>query len=239
MLEIINYSKTYPGGKKAVSNLNLKVDAGDIYGFIGHNGAGKSTTIKSAVGILDFDEGQILIDGHSIIKEPVLCKSMIAYIPDNPDIYGHLSGVQYLNFICNIFGVPADEKNEKIEKYSTMFGMKENLADPISTYSHGMRQKIAIIAAISHSPKLLILDEPFVGLDPIASYQLKEIFKEMCKNGSAIFFSTHVLEVVEKLCNKVAIIKDGVLIKSGNTDEVRGDETLEEIFISLSESKDA
>lgn len=238
MLEIKNFSKTYPGGKKAVSNLNITVEAGDIYGFIGHNGAGKSTTIKAVVGILNFDEGDILIDGHSIKKEPMLCKSMIAYIPDNPDIYGHLTGIQYLDFICDIFGVKEEDKNARINKYAELFDIKKNLADPISSYSHGMRQKIAIIAAISHNPKLLILDEPFVGLDPIASHELKEIFKQMCAEGAAIFFSTHVLEVVEKLCNKVAIIKDGELIISGDTDTVRGDGSLESIFIGLEEKNE-
>ncbi len=233
MLKITNFSKTYPGGKMAVKDLSLIVEAGDIFGFIGHNGAGKSTTIKAVVGILDFEEGEIIVDGLSVKKYPLDCKKKIAYIPDNPDIYGHLTGIQYLDFISELFDVPKNIKNEKISRYSELFGIKKDLANPISTYSHGMRQKIAIIAAITHNPKLLILDEPFVGLDPIASHTLKEIFKEMCANGSAIFFSTHVLEVVEKLCNKVGIIKDGQLVVCGKTDEVRGDKSLESLFIEL------
>lgn len=233
MLKIKNYSKIYSGNKRAVSNLTLDVEAGDIYGFIGHNGAGKSTTIKSIVGILDFEEGEIYVNGKSIKKDPLECKKVIAYIPDNPDIYSHLSGIAYLNFLCDIFEVSQEDRNDRINRYAEMFEIKQNLADLISSYSHGMRQKVAIIGALVHRPKLLVLDEPFVGLDPKASHTLKVLMKELVEEGSAIFFSTHVLEVVEKLCNKVAIIRDGVLVASGNTDEVKGDSSLENLFLEL------
>ncbi|MEY8426762.1 ABC transporter ATP-binding protein [Lachnospiraceae bacterium 46-15] len=237
MLEIRNFSKTYKKGKKAVDNLTLTVEAGDIYGFIGHNGAGKSTTIKSVVGVLDFEEGEILIDGKSIRKYPVECKKVMAYIPDNPDIYEHLTGVKYLNFIGDIYEVPSKVRKERIAKYGDLLEITGNLGDLISSYSHGMKQKVALISALIHQPKLMVLDEPFVGLDPKASITLKNIMHEMCGNGSAIFFSTHVLEVAEKLCNKIAIIKDGRLIVSGETEKLTGDESLENLFLEVIEDE--
>ena len=233
MLKIINFTKTYKGGSKAVDNLDLEVKAGDLYGFIGHNGAGKTTTIRSVVGVLDFEEGDILIDGVSIKKDPVLCKSKIAYIPDNPDLYDHLTGIQYLNFIGDIFCVEIKEREELIQKYAEWFEITQNLGDLISSYSHGMKQKLAIISALIHKPKLLVLDEPFVGLDPKASHTLKEIMNEFCSEGKAIFFSTHVLDVAEKICNKIAIIKGGKLIISGDLDKVKGNDTLENVFLEL------
>ena len=217
MLEIINFSKTYKGGKKAVSNLNLEILPGDIYGFIGHNGAGKTTTIKAVVGILDFEEGEIRIDGHSVKEEPLVCKSLLAYIPDNPDLYEHLTGIQYLDFIADIFQIPSAVRTERIGEYAEQFGITESLGDLISSYSHGMKQKLAIISALIHKPRLLVLDEPFVGLDPSASVVLKQNMHALCEEGSAIFFSTHVLDVAEKLCNKIAIIKAGVLVAAGET----------------------
>ena len=232
MLKIENLTKTY-GEKKAVDNLSLHIRRGEIYGFIGHNGAGKTTTLKSVAGILDFDEGEILIDGKSIRKSPVECKRMIAYIPDNPDLYDFMSGIKYLNFVADIFGVSPSERQEKIRKYADAFELTKDLAQPISSYSHGMKQKLAVISAWLHSPRLIIMDEPFVGLDPKAAFKLKEMMREHCDNGGAIFFSTHVLEVAEKLCDKVAIIKQGRLIKSGTMEEVRGDESLEEVFLEL------
>lgn len=232
MLEIKNYSKTY-GKKVAVNQLTLKVEAGDIFGFIGHNGAGKSTTIKSIVGVLDFKDGDILIDGHSVKKEPLVCKQITAYIPDNPDLYDNMTGIQYLNFIADIFGVDAKEREELIKKYSDMLEITSSLGDMISSYSHGMKQKLAIISALIHKPKLLVLDEPFVGLDPMASLMLKNTMKELCESGTAIFFSTHVLEVAEKLCNKIAIIKSGKLVAMGKTEEVIGDSSLEDIFMEV------
>lgn len=232
MLEIKNYSKTY-GKKVAVDQLTLKVEAGDIFGFIGHNGAGKSTTIKSMVGVLDFKDGDILIDGHSVKKEPLVCKQITAYIPDNPDLYDNMTGIQYLNFIADIFGVDAKEREELIKKYSDMLEITSSLGDMISSYSHGMKQKLAIISALIHKPKLLVLDEPFVGLDPMASLMLKNTMKELCESGTAIFFSTHVLEVAEKLCNKIAIIKSGKLVAMGKTEEVIGDSSLEDIFMEV------
>ncbi len=236
MLKIENLTKTY-GNKKAVDNLSLHIQRGEIYGFIGHNGAGKTTTMKSVVGILDFDEGEILIDGKSIRKSPVDCKRLIAYIPDNPDLYDFMSGIKYLNFVADIFGVSSDERQERIRKYADIFELTNDLAQPISSYSHGMKQKLAVIAAWIHSPKLIVMDEPFVGLDPKAAFTLKEMMREHCDKGGAIFFSTHVLEVAEKLCDKVAIIKQGTLIKSGTMEEVRGDESLEEVFLELEASK--
>lgn len=232
MLRIKNLTKTY-GNKKAVDDLSLHIQRGEIYGFIGHNGAGKTTTLKSIVGILDFDEGEILIDSKSIRKSPVECKRLIAYIPDNPDLYDFMSGIKYLNFVSNIFGVASDERQEKIRKYADAFELTKDLAQPISSYSHGMKQKLAVIASWLHSPKLIVMDEPFVGLDPKAAFILKEMMREHCDKGGAIFFSTHVLEVAEKLCDKVAIIKQGKLIKSGTMEEVRGDESLEEVFLEL------
>lgn len=234
MLKINNLSKTYKGGKKAVSNLNIEISSGDIYGFIGHNGAGKTTTIKCLVGIHDFDEGEILIDGVSVKENPIRCKSKIAYIPDNPDIYEYLTGIQYLNFIADVFKVPADVREKRIREYSEIFEITGSLGDLVLSYSHGMKQKLAIISALVHHPKLLILDEPFVGLDPKASIALKEIMRNICNEGGAIFFSTHVLDVAEKLCNKIAIIKNGELVVSGKMNEfVKDGETLESVFMEV------
>jgi ABC-2 type transport system ATP-binding protein len=235
MLQISGLSKTYPGGKIAVSNLSLTVENGDIFGFIGHNGAGKTTTIKSVVGILPFDSGEIIIDGHSVKAEPMLCKSLIAYIPDTPELYDTLTGTQYLNFISDIFRISKPDRKVKIEKYADILEMTDSLNDKISSYSHGMKQKLSLIAAFVHEPKLLILDEPFVGLDPRATFSVKTIMKEFCAEGKAIFFSTHVLEVAEKLCTKIAIIKDGELIASGDTETVKGNQSLEEVFLELTD----
>lgn len=234
MLRIEHLTKKY-GEKKAVDDLSIHIAKGEIYGFIGHNGAGKTTTIKSVVGILDFDEGEIYIDGKSVKKESLQCKKEIAYIPDNPDLYEFMTGMQYLSFISDIFGVEEKERKERIEKYSDAFQIKDDLNSPISSYSHGMKQKLAVISALVHNPKLIIMDEPFVGLDPIASHLLKEIMREKCNEGGAIFFSTHVLEVAEKLCDKIAIIKGGKLIKSGTMEEVKGDSSLESVFLELEE----
>lgn len=233
MLEIKNFTKIYKGGKPAVENLSLEIQAGDIYGFIGHNGAGKTTTIKAVVGIMDFDQGEIFIDGHSIVKEPMVCKAILAYIPDNPDLYEHLTGIQYLNFVGDIFGISKELRMERIKKYGDDFEITSNLGDLISSYSHGMKQKVAIISALLHRPKLLVLDEPFVGLDPKASVILKNIMHELCAEGSAIFFSTHVLDVAEKLCNKIAIIKEGKLVAAGETEKLTGDNSLEEVFMEV------
>jgi ABC-2 type transport system ATP-binding protein len=237
MLQIKNFSKTYKGGKKAVNNLSLTVEVGDILGFIGHNGAGKSTTIKSVVGILDFEEGEITINNISIKTQPLACKKMMAYIPDNPDLYEHLTGIQYLNFIADIFGVPAKERIDCIQKYGKAFEITAALGDVISSYSHGMKQKVAIIAALVHKPKLLILDEPFVGLDPKAAITLKNAMRELCAEGSAVFFSTHVLEVAEKLCNKIAMIKSGNLMAYGDTQDLIKDGSLEELFMEVADEK--
>lgn len=233
MLDIIKFSKSYKNGKKAVNNISITVNTGEIFGFIGHNGAGKTTTIKSVVGILEFNEGDILIDGLSIKEDPISCKRKIAYIPDNPDIYESLTGIQYLNFIGDIYEVSKEEREKLIKLYSEKFEIMSALGDLISSYSHGMKQKLAIISALIHKPKLLILDEPFVGLDPKASHILKEEMRKLCNDGVAIFFSTHVLEVAEKLCDKVAIIKDGSIVSQGNMDEVKGDSSLEDIFMEL------
>ena len=232
MVEIKNLSKSY-GDKKVVDNLSLTINDGEIYGFIGHNGAGKTTTIKCVIGILAFEEGSILIDGLSIKEKPLDCKKKIAYIPDNPDLYNYMSGIEYLNFIGDVFKVSQLEREKAIDKYASVFEIKDSLANPISSYSHGMRQKLAIIAAWLHKPDLIIMDEPFVGLDPKASHDLKMMMREFCDNGGSIFFSTHVLEVAEKLCDKVAIIKEGKLIKSGTMDEVKGDSSLESVFLEL------
>ena len=232
MVEIKNLSKSY-GDKKVVDNLSLTINDGEIYGFIGHNGAGKTTTIKCVIGILAFEEGSILIDGLSIKEKPLDCKKKIAYIPDNPDLYNYMSGIEYLNFIGDVFKVSQLEREKAIDKYATVFEIKDSLANPISSYSHGMRQKLAIIAAWLHNPDLIIMDEPVVGLDPKASHDLKMMMREFCDNGGSIFFSTHVLEVAEKLCDKVAIIKEGKLIKSGTMDEVKGDSSLESVFLEL------
>ena len=232
MLIIEHLTKTY-GDKKAVDDLSLHIRPGEIFGFIGHNGAGKSTTLKSAVGILQFDAGRITINGSDLLAEPVKCKRDLAYIPDNPDLYEFMSGIKYLNFIADIFGIPAAERQEKIRKYADLFELTGDLAQPISAYSHGMKQKLAVISAWLHDPKLIVMDEPFVGLDPKASHLLKEMMREHCDKGGAIFFSTHVLEVAEKLCDKVAIIKQGRLIKVGTMEEVKGDDSLEEVFLEL------
>ncbi|MEK4744829.1 MULTISPECIES: ABC transporter ATP-binding protein [unclassified Bacillus (in: firmicutes)] len=231
MLEIINFSKTYKGGKKAVDHLNITVQAGDIFGFIGHNGAGKSTTIKSLVGVIDFEEGEIFVDGHSVKKDPIACKRVMAYIPDNPDLYEQLTGIQYLNFVADVFKVSAKDREEQIQKYGDAFEITPYLGDLISSYSHGMKQKVAIISAVLHKPKLLVLDEPFVGLDPKAAVVLKGIMKELCEKGSAIFFSTHVLDVAEKLCNKIAMINRGKLALSGEVNSLIKEGSLEELFM--------
>lgn len=233
MLEIKNFSKSYKKDKKAVDNLNLNVDSGDIYGFIGHNGAGKTTTLRAIAGILEFEEGDILIDGVSIKDDPVGCKQKIAFIPDNPDLYEHLNGISYLNFIGDIYEVNKSDREILIKKYADELELTDNLGDSISSYSHGMKQKLAIIAALIHKPMLLVLDEPFVGLDPKASHTLKQTMGELCKEGSSIFFSTHVLEVAERLCNKIAIIKGGKLVASGTTEEVKGNNSLEDVFLEL------
>ena len=232
MLNIEHLTKAY-GEKKAVDNLSLHIAPGEIYGFIGHNGAGKTTTLKSVVGILQFDAGEITIDGISIKENPLECKRRFAYIPDNPDLYDYMTGIKYLNFIADIFGVGAGERQERIRKYGDAFELTADLAQPIAAYSHGMKQKLAIISAWLHEPKLILMDEPFVGLDPKAAHLLKEMMREMCDEGGAIFFSTHVLEVAEKLCDKVAIIKSGRLIRSGTMEEVKGDESLEDVFLEL------
>ncbi len=232
MLKIEHLTKTY-GDKKAVDNLNLHIKPGEIYGFIGHNGAGKTTTLKSVVGILQFDEGEILINGKSVRTAPLDCKRDIAYIPDNPDLYDFMTGIKYLNFIADIFKVSVADRQERIRKYADLFELTADLAQPIAAYSHGMKQKLAIIAAWLHQPKLIIMDEPFVGLDPKASHLLKGMMRDVCDAGGAIFFSTHVLEVAEKLCDKVAIIKGGKLIRSGTMEEVKGDDSLEEVFLEL------
>lgn len=232
MLRIEHLTKKY-GDNVAVSDLSLHIAPGEIYGFIGHNGAGKTTTLKSAVGILKFEEGEIYIDGTSIKKDPLECKAKIAYIPDNPDIYDYMTGEKYLNFIADIFRVDKAERDARIKKYADMFELTSALPDAVSSYSHGMKQKLVIISALIHAPKLIIMDEPFVGLDPMSAHLLKEIMREHCNGGGAIFFSTHVLEVAEKLCDKVAIIKDGILIRSGTMEEVKGDSSLEDVFLEL------
>jgi ABC-2 type transport system ATP-binding protein len=235
MLQIKHLSKTYRNGKKAVDDLSLHVLPGDIYGFIGHNGAGKTTTLRACVGVLTFDQGEILIDGHSIQDEPVLCKGKMAFIPDNPEIYPFLTGIQYLTLISDIYGVNSQDRQRRIEEYATRLELFPNLSDLVSSYSHGMKQKLAIISALTHEPKLLLLDEPFVGLDPKAAFTVKAIMQELCSRGSAVFFSTHVLEVAEKLCNKIAIIRGGSLVVSGSTQDVRGNSSLEEVFMELIE----
>ena len=234
MLKIEHLTKAY-GEKKAVDDLSLHINPGEIYGFIGHNGAGKTTTLKAVAGILQFDKGEILIGGKSVRTSPLDCKRDIAYIPDNPDLYDYMSGIKYLNFIADVFGVSAADRKERIHKYAELFELTADLAQPIAAYSHGMKQKLAIIAAWLHNPKLIIMDEPFVGLDPKASHLLKGMMREVCDGGGAIFFSTHVLEFAEKLCDKVAIIKNGKLIRSGTMEEVKGDDSLEEVFLELEE----
>ena len=232
MLKIEHLTKVY-GDKKAVDDLSLTIESGEIYGFIGHNGAGKTTTLKSVAGILKIDEGEIEIGGVSIKKNPLKCKESLAYIPDNPDLYEFMTGIQFLNFIADVFKVDSDARAERIRKYADLFELTNDLAQPIATYSHGMKQKLAIISAWIHAPKLILMDEPFVGLDPKASHILKGMMRELCDQGGAIFFSTHVLEVAEKLCDKVAIIKGGKLIRSGTMEDVRGDDSLEEVFLEL------
>ena len=235
MLEIKGYSKTYGEGKKAADSVTLTVESGDIYGFIGHNGAGKSTTIRAVVGVLDFTEGDIFIDGHSVKDDSMACKMVTAYIPDNPDLYENLTGIQYLNFIADVFSIGTDVREERIKEYADRFEITEALGDLISSYSHGMKQKLAIISALIHEPKLMVLDEPFVGLDPKASFTLKQIMHEMCEKGTAIFFSTHVLDTAEKLCNKIAIIKQGKIIASGTMEELTHGQSLEEVFLEAIE----
>lgn len=233
ILEIKNLKKIYGNKKKAVDGLSISIESGDIFGFIGANGAGKTTTIKAVLGIHDFDHGEIIIDGHSIKKDPLACKSILAYIPDNPDLYEHLTGYQYINFIADLYNIPTSQRIQSIKKYSDLFEMTPNLGNVISSYSHGMKQRTAIISALVHSPKLLILDEPFVGLDPKATFLLKQVMKECVSKGGAIFFSTHVLDVAEKLCNKIAVIKDGKLIASGLTETVKGNKSLEDFFMEV------
>lgn len=232
MLEINGLSKSY-GSHKAVDNLSMRIANGEIHGFIGHNGAGKTTTLRSIAGIMQFEEGTITIDGHSIKEEPLACKKIMAYIPDNPDLYEFMSGIQYLNFIADIFGVDISTRDERIHRYTDLFEITNVLDDAISSYSHGMKQKLAIVSAWIHEPKLILMDEPFVGLDPKASHILKQMMREFCDQGNAILFSTHVLEVAEKLCDRVAIIKDGKLIRSGTMEDVKGDSSLESVFLEL------
>lgn len=232
MLQIEHLTKRY-GEKCAVNDLTLHIRPGELCAFIGHNGAGKTTTLKACCGILNFDEGRILVDGRSIADDPIACKQMLAYLPDNPDLYEYLSGIAYLNFICDVYKVGKTQRMERIKHYSELLELTDELSDPISSYSHGMKQKLALIAALAHEPKLILMDEPFVGLDPKASHQLKQVMQEHCKNGGAIFFSTHVLEVAEKLCDRVAIIKNGRLVISGTMEEVRGDTSLEDVFLEL------
>ena len=232
MLKIEHLTKLY-GEKKAVDDLSLHIRAGEIYGFIGHNGAGKTTTLKAAVGILEFDRGDIFVDGKSIRQEPLACKREMAYIPDNPDLYEYMTGIKYLHFIADIYGVDVQTRRERIHKYADLFALTDDLGQAIAAYSHGMKQKLAIIAAWIHQPRLILMDEPFVGLDPKAAHILKGMMRELCESGGAIFFSTHVLEVAEKLCDKVAIIKGGKLIRSGTMEEVKGDDSLEEVFLEL------
>lgn len=238
MLEIKNFSKSYGNGKKAAEDVNITVNAGDIFGFIGHNGAGKSTTIRAVVGVLEFEEGDIFIDGHSVKDEPMECKKVTAYIPDNPDLYENLTGMQYLYFIADIFGIGEKERKERIDLYSRELEITDALGDLISSYSHGMKQKVAIISALIHEPKLLVLDEPFVGLDPKAAFALKKIMHDLCEKGSAVFFSTHVLDVAQKLCNRIGIIKQGKMVATGDIDAIIGEQSLEEVFLEVTDSKE-
>ena len=234
MLRIEHFTKRY-GEKVAVDDLSLRIAPGEIFGFIGHNGAGKTTTLKACCGILHFDQGQIFVDGKSIQSDPIGCKREMAYVPDNPDLYEFLTGIQYLNFTADIYGVEKKDSTQRIQRYGELLGMTDDLTLPISDCSHGMRQKIALMAALIHEPKLILMDEPFVGLDPVASHQLKQLMREHCRQGGAIFFSTHVLEVAEKLCDKVAIIKGGKLVTCGTMEEVRGKDSLEQVFLELEE----
>ena len=235
MIEIKNVSKTYNGKKKVLKNISFKIEGGEIFAFIGHNGAGKTTMIKCIMGILDFEEGDILVDNKSIKEEPLECKRIMAYVADNPDLYENMKAIDFINFICDMYEVDKAERKERIEKYSKMFEMADSLNDEISSFSHGMKQKVALISALAHNPKILIMDEPFVGLDPKAVFDMKEIMKQMCKEGKTIFFSTHILEVAEKLCSRVAIIKQGKIVKVGKMSEIKGDESLEQVFLELDE----
>ena len=238
MLNIEHYCKTYPGGHKAVDDLSIHVLPGEIYGFIGHNGAGKTTTLRAAAGVMDFTEGRILIDGHDVKKEPVAAKKVTAFLPDNPDLYDFMKGIDYLNFIADLYDISGEQRTRDIREYGDAFELTGNLGSPIGSYSHGMRQKLALISAFLRHPRLLILDEPFVGLDPTASHLMKEFLAQLCQEGSAVFFSTHVLEVAEKLCDKIAIIKNGRLVKSGPTQELVGDSDLESVFLELEGEKE-
>mgnify|MGYP004472307289 FL=1 len=235
MIEIKNVSKTYNGDKKAIRNVSFKVDGGEIFGFIGHNGAGKTTMIKSIVGILDFEDGDILINGKSIKSNPIECKMDIAYVPDNPDLYENMRAIDFINFICDMYEIDKDTRKKNVIKYAKMFEIDDKLGDDISSFSHGMKQKVALIAALSHDPKVLIMDEPFVGLDPKAVFDMKEIMRNMAKKGKTVFFSTHILDVAEKLCDRVAIIKSGEIVKIGKMKDIKGDESLEEVFLELGE----
>lgn len=235
MIEIKNVSKTYNGKKKVLKNVSFDIDSGEIFAFIGHNGAGKTTMIKSIIGILDFEDGDILIDGKSIRKEPIECKKIMAYVPDNPDLYENMKAIDFINFICDIYDVSESKRRENTLKYAKMFEIEDKLNDDIASFSHGMKQKIALIAALSHDPEILIMDEPFVGLDPKAVYDMKEIMRTMAKDGKTIFFSTHILDVAEKLCDRVAIINDGTIVKVGKMKDIKGDESLEQVFLELGE----
>ena len=235
MIEIKNVCKTYGGEKNIFDNISLKVNDGEIFAFIGHNGAGKTTTIKSIVGILDFESGDILINGKSIKSQPIECKKEMAYVPDNPDLYENMKAIDFINFICDMYQTPLDVRKENIEKYSKMFEIEKNLNDDISSFSHGMKQKLVLISAMAHNPKVLIMDEPFVGLDPKAVYDMKEVMKQMARDGKIVFFSTHILDVAEKLCDRVAIIKSGKIVKTGNMKDIKGDESLEHVFLELGE----
>ena len=235
MIEIKNVSKSYDGKKKALEDVSFKINNGEIFAFIGHNGAGKTTMIKSIIGILNFDEGDILINDKSIKKEPIECKKMMAYVPDNPDLYENMKAINFINFICDMYEVSEEDRKERILKYSKLFEIDDKLNDDISSFSHGMKQKVAIISSLAHDPDILIMDEPFVGLDPKAVYDMKEIMKEMVNNGKTIFFSTHILDVAEKICDRVAIIKDGKIVKVGKMKDIKGDESLEQVFLELGE----
>lgn len=235
MIEIKNVTKIYNGSKKAVDNISFTVNDGEIFAFIGHNGAGKTTTIKSIVGILNFEHGDILINGESIKKNEISCKKQMAYVPDNPDLYENMKAIDFINFICDMYDISEEERKENIEKYAKMFELQNNLNDEISSFSHGMKQKVALIAALAHNPNVLIMDEPFVGLDPKAVFDMKSVMKKMCEEGKTIFFSTHILDVAEKLCDRVAIIKQGKIVKVGSMNEVKGDESLEQVFLELEE----
>ena len=233
MIEIKNVSKSYNGKKMVLKNVDLSINDGEIFAFIGHNGAGKTTMIKSIMGIIDFEEGDIIIDNKSIKKDPILCKKIMAYVPDNPDLYENMKAIDYINFICDMYEVDETRRKENTLKYTKMFEMEDKLNDDIASFSHGMKQKVALIAALAHDPKILIMDEPFVGLDPKAVYDMKEVMKDMAKSGRLIFFSTHILDVAEKLCDRVAIIKDGTIVKVGKMKDIKGDESLEEVFLEL------